>query len=129
MTVQSKEARAKRWYQDRRVVAVLLSRIVISGGVAFVMVSSSHLLLKICKGDSSRAQRILSLISTIASIQSLFVNSASGYALDHYGRKPVLVAACFASAFARSLPVLSPSVVAYVSYRLINAAAFVPVGC
>ena len=92
-----------------------------------MMVSSSHLLLKICKGDSTRAQRILSLVSTLASIQSLFVTSASGYALDHYGRKPVLVAACFLSAFARSLPVFSPSIAAYVSYRLLNAAAFVPV--
>ena len=70
----------------------MLGRSIVSAGFACMSVASGQLLLWIVKDDESKNQRVLSLVSTIATIQSVWINSICGYLCDNYGRKPLLVA-------------------------------------
>jgi MFS family permease len=88
------------------------------------MLASEHLLLKINRGDGRKTQRVLSLISTLGTVQSLLTAPLSGRLVDGFGRARILVCSCLASAVARALPLLSPTTPAYVAYRLLNSAAF-----
>ena len=116
------------WWKDQDVLLLCGIRSILSGGVAAVMVASEHYLFtKIMKRDSGKTQRVVSLISTLSTVQAMFVNGLAGYSIDRFGRKPVLVAGCFLSAFARSLPVLRPTVRSYIVYRLLNSFSFTAV--
>jgi MFS family permease len=102
---------------------LILTRSIVSAGFASVMVASEHYLFELTGKSAGRTKRITSYISTLSSAQSLTVNALSGYLIDVYGRKPVLVVSCILSGFARALPVLYPRVWVYVAYRLLNGAA------
>eukprot|EP00939_MAST-03C_sp_MAST-3C-sp1_P004381 g4381.t1 len=118
-------AECSKWWKDRDVVLLCGIRSILSGGVAAVMVASEHYLFtEITKKDSRKTQRVISLISTLNTAQMMFTNGVAGYSIDRFGRKPVLVAGCFFSAFARALPVLRPTVRSYIVYRLLNSVSF-----
>ena len=83
LQAQQAADRVKRW----NVWCLYAIRCLTSAAGGFVMISSGELLVRVFKGDTARAQGVMTALTTSSIVTSFLSGPIAGALIDSYGRK------------------------------------------